>query len=247
MAFTCSKQWKYEFVKNVKYAWKPTYKIWSTIKAQERCNWCCSVVFIDNFRGVSIEDPVEHLQWSFSFVIQWTKAKIFNWALNTPLKLGTDIALITWIWFGWITWGFATSLMGSFIQIFQKFILKKNSNNLKLKTDQVSHSGWVEGEGGLGGWGRRHPPSCNFFQPPIKINAPHLKNKFVVEKWSSLPGNDSWKKNPKLETVVNTFVSIKKNAKKNGRNSTRMWFSPLEHSKFCNNSETVWLFWTLHR
>ena len=38
MAVTCSKQWKHEFAKYVKYACKPMDKICSksTIKAQER-------------------------------------------------------------------------------------------------------------------------------------------------------------------------------------------------------------------
>ena len=85
----------------VKYVQKPMYKIWSTIKAQERPGWCCSGVFINNFGGVSIENSVEHLRWTF-FVIQWTKAKIVNWVLNTPLKLGTDFTFITWLWFGWV-------------------------------------------------------------------------------------------------------------------------------------------------
>ena len=36
MAFTCSKEWKHEFVKYIIYVRKPMYKVWSTIKAQER-------------------------------------------------------------------------------------------------------------------------------------------------------------------------------------------------------------------
>ena len=35
--------------------WKPMYKIWSTIKAQERHEWRCSGVFIKNFKGVGIK------------------------------------------------------------------------------------------------------------------------------------------------------------------------------------------------
>ena len=37
----------------------------STIKAQEWFAWRCSGVFIVNFRDVGIENPVEHLRWSF--------------------------------------------------------------------------------------------------------------------------------------------------------------------------------------
>ena len=62
IAFTYSKRWKQEFLKYVKYAWKSIHKIWSTTKTQERLEWCCSGVFINNFRGVGIEDPVEHLR-----------------------------------------------------------------------------------------------------------------------------------------------------------------------------------------
>ena len=67
MIFTCSKQWKYKFVKYVKYAWKLMRKICSkpTIKAQEQHKWCFSDVFIVNFRRVGIENPVEHSCRSF--------------------------------------------------------------------------------------------------------------------------------------------------------------------------------------
>ena len=77
------------------------------------------------------------------FAIQCTKAKIFDWVLNTPLKLWTDFTLNTWLWFGWVTWGFSTSFMSTFIQIFQnsfwkkKKKKKKNSNNLMLKTNRA--------------------------------------------------------------------------------------------------------------
>ena len=58
----------------------------STIKALEWREWHCSGVFIFNFRGFSIEDPVKHLRWSF-LSVQRRKAQIFNWVLNTLLKL----------------------------------------------------------------------------------------------------------------------------------------------------------------
>ena len=48
-----------------KYVWKSIWEIClkSTKKAQEQCEWYlfCSGVFIVNFRGVGIENPVEHL------------------------------------------------------------------------------------------------------------------------------------------------------------------------------------------
>ena len=119
MVSTCSKQWKHELVKYVKYVCKPMYKICSksTIKAQKQREWYSSDVFMINFRCVSNEDPVEHLHWRYFFAIQWTKAKTFTWVLNTPLKLSTDFTLTTWLWFG-------TSFIIPFIQIFQRAILK---------------------------------------------------------------------------------------------------------------------------
>ena len=67
MVFNFSKQWKHEFMKYVKYAWKPMNKIClkSTIKTQEQHKSCCSGVFVVNFRDVGIEDLVKHLRWSF--------------------------------------------------------------------------------------------------------------------------------------------------------------------------------------
>ena len=96
-----------ELVKHVKYAWKSMKKICSKskIKAQEQ-HQTCSVVFIINFRGVSLEDLAKHLRWNF-FCIQGTKANIFNWFLNTTLKLWVDFALINWLWFDWVTWRFS--------------------------------------------------------------------------------------------------------------------------------------------
>ena len=60
------------------------------------------------------------------FAIQRTKAKIFIWVLNTRLKLWADFTFINWIWFDWVTWRFSVSSMSTFIQIFQKLVLKKN-------------------------------------------------------------------------------------------------------------------------
>ena len=39
-----------KFVKYIKYAWKQRCKSWSTIKTQQWREWCCSGVFIVNFR-----------------------------------------------------------------------------------------------------------------------------------------------------------------------------------------------------
>ena len=71
IALFCLKQWKHWFLKYVKYVWKPMYKIcWKpTIKAQEQGDWCSSGISIINFRGVVLQDLVEHLRWSF-FAIQ---------------------------------------------------------------------------------------------------------------------------------------------------------------------------------
>ena len=54
-------------------------------KAQE-VHKRCSVDFFVNFRGVGIKNPVKHLRWSL-FCNLRNKANIFNWVLNTPLKL----------------------------------------------------------------------------------------------------------------------------------------------------------------
>ena len=66
MVFTCSKQWKHEFLKYVKYARKQVNKtcLKSTIKAQQQHKRRCSGFFIVNFRGVDIEDSVNYLRWS---------------------------------------------------------------------------------------------------------------------------------------------------------------------------------------
>ena len=45
--------------------------------------------------------------------------------------------LITWLWFGRVTWRFSTSFKSRFIEIFQKFILKINFEQLMLKTNKV--------------------------------------------------------------------------------------------------------------
>ena len=136
MVFTCSKRWKHEFVKYVKYAWKQRNNICSKSKkkAQEQHKWCCSGVFIVNFKSVSIETQSNIYVRDF-FAIQRTKAKIFNRVLSTPLKPWKYFTLINWLWFGWITWRFFISFMSTFIQIFPQLILKKK-NKLMLKTKQ---------------------------------------------------------------------------------------------------------------
>ena len=53
-----------------------------------------------------------------------------------------------------------------------------------------------------------------------------------IEKWSSFPGNDSWKKTPKIRNCHwYLCFSHKISLEKDGRNSTSMWFSHLGHSK----------------
>ena len=69
--------------------------------------------------------------------IQRTKANIFNrifkWVLSTPLSiLWTDFTLINWLKFDWVTWRFCSSSISTFIQIFQKLILKKKNQTIRL-------------------------------------------------------------------------------------------------------------------
>ena len=85
-----------------------------------------------------------------------------------------------------------------------------------------------------------NPPSKLMPPPPIgdptplKNETPMLKSKTSFEKM--IPR----KKTKKSETIINTCVSLIKITRgKNGRNSTQMWFSHLEFSKFCKKSETV--------
>ena len=112
MAFTCSEQWKHEFLKYVEYAWKPMYKTcWKpTIKAQEWGDWSCSGVFIISFRGVGVQDLLEYLRWSF-FCNSIDKSWTF---LLGSLKLWTYFTLITWLGFGWVTRGYSSSFMSTF-------------------------------------------------------------------------------------------------------------------------------------
>ena len=84
-----------ESAKHVKYAWKSVNKICSksTIKAQEQHRRCGCVVFIINLGGADIEDQSNIYVETF-FAIQGTKANIFNWVLNIPLKLSADFTFI---------------------------------------------------------------------------------------------------------------------------------------------------------
>ena len=116
--------------------------------------------------------------------------------------------------------------------------------------DRVSHIG---GGGGEEGGGPVPSPILHFFSntPSIKTDAPpsppknealpHLKTPHPHLKGET-PFQEMIprKKTNKMKTVINTCVSIYKTTLgKDGRNSTRMWFSHLEHSKFCKKSETV--------
>ena len=107
MVFTCSKQCKHEFVKYVKYVWKPNYSK-SIIKAQEEHKCVYRQLQRCGFWGTSQKSTLE-----LFFAIQHTKVTIFNWVLNISLKFKTDLTLINWLWFGWVTF------MSTFIQIFQ--------------------------------------------------------------------------------------------------------------------------------
>ena len=51
-----------------------------------------------------------------------------------------------------------------------------------------------------------------------------------IEKWSSFPGNDSWKKTPKIRNC-HWYLCFSHKTSLDGRNSTSMWFSHLGHSK----------------
>ena len=105
MVSICSKEWKHEFVKYIKYTWK------------------CLVLRTQSNMSVGT-----------FFAIQQKKSTIFNWVLNTPLKLWTVFTFINWLWFGWINWRFSISFMSTFIQIFPTFIWEKKSSNLMFKT-----------------------------------------------------------------------------------------------------------------
>ena len=53
MEFNCSKQWKHEFVKYVKYAMKTNVQ--NLVNNKSTRTTCCSGVFIKNFKGVGIK------------------------------------------------------------------------------------------------------------------------------------------------------------------------------------------------
>ena len=99
----------------------------------------------------------------------------------------------------------------------------------------ISHSG-----------GGEFPPSHDFFwKPSIRTNDSHpppLKNEASPNwkttppphwKWNLLLGNDSYKKTPKNQRLIFTH---KKTLEKD---STKTWFSCLEHSEFRKKSETI--------
>ena len=106
-----------------------------TIKAQERDDWRCSSAFIINFKVLGIQDLVEHLRWSFPC----NSIETFNFLLDSKYisetlnRFYVDYSTLIWLDY----WEFSTSFMSPFIQLFQKFILKKNSNNLMLKINRA--------------------------------------------------------------------------------------------------------------
>ena len=105
--------------------------------------------------------------------------------------------------------------------------------------------------------GGRHegdtPPAYNFFwnplplkpmpppsgAPPLTWSSPHWSSPRLINEapfQEMIPS----KKNPqnwKLSLIL--CLTHKTTLVKDGRNCTKMWFSHLEHSKFCKESETV--------
>ena len=55
------------------------------------------------------------------------KGQKLKYSINFQMgsKYTSDSTLIRWLWFDGVTWRFSGSSMSTFIQIFQKFILKK--------------------------------------------------------------------------------------------------------------------------
>ena len=93
------------------------------------------------------------------------------------------------------------------------------------------------------------PPIPWFFfetSPTIKIDAPNgtlsrLKNGAPPTLKSKAPFQEMIlrRKQKKLETVINTCFTNKTTLEKDGRNSTNMWLSKFQNSKFRKKSETV--------
>ena len=88
-------------------------------------------------------NPVEHLRWSF--LLKQLMEKSYNFQLDCKYasKLRIDFTyialafplstlILSKCWLGYLQ-GFSTSLMSTFIQMFQKLFSKINSNILMLK------------------------------------------------------------------------------------------------------------------
>ena len=120
--------------------------------------------------------------------------------------------------------------------------------------DQVEPINWVSHNGG-GAWGVPPTASYDFFDPqlpPIITDALSM-GCAPTEKWTP-PPSPNWKttlhwkanspsrkqfleKNPqKLEACISPH---KTTLEKDDRNSTKMWFSHLEHSKFCKKNGSL--------
>ena len=84
-------------------------------------------------------------------------------------------------------------------------------------------------------------PELNLMPTPM-LPSPKLRMNPPSHYWKVNPPSMKWlleKNKKKSETVINTCFTHKMTLEKDGRNSTKMRFSHLQHSKFCKNSETV--------
>ena len=134
MAFTCSKESKHKFVKYDKYVWKPMYKMWSKIKAQERYE---SDVFLVSLLSISEEWVLRNqlnicngafLQFNgqnLKFSTKYTYITL--WLLDFDLAgLIEDFLPVSWAHF--------------FKYLKNSFWKKKKLNNLMLKTHSTYSS-----------------------------------------------------------------------------------------------------------
>ena len=121
--------------------------------------------------------------------------------------------------------------------------VSRHSKCCNLCICSVSHNGG-------GAWEGAPPPSHDFFfqNPSIKVNASPLHEAPSTKKWSpplksKAPFQEinHRKKTPKEIGNSHYYLcfTYETTLEKDGRNSTEMWFSYLEHSKFYKKSETV--------
>ena len=89
--------------------------------------WCLYC----QLQGCRYWGPSQTCTLELFFRIQGTKAKFsinFQMGSKDTSETLNSITLINWLWFDWVTWRFSSSSMSTFIQIFQKLILKKKKN-----------------------------------------------------------------------------------------------------------------------